>query len=74
MSVKPAGDAARHRKFRLGDRVRFQFGVDTMYGTIVEERGPLAAGRRLLYGVQMELEGIDDKYIEIPEDEMAIAE
>jgi hypothetical protein len=61
-------------KFRLGDWVKFQYGVRPVYARIIEDRGPLGAGRRRLYRIRFDQE-LDQELsepveFEMPEDEM----
>jgi hypothetical protein len=56
-------------KYRVGDRVRFHFPMDTVEGVITEDRGGLGVGGRRLYGIRF-MWGEEDSYIELPEEEM----
>ena len=44
------------RRFRVGDRVRFEFGVERVTGTIVEDRGPIGVNGRRLYAIQFKMD------------------
>ncbi len=50
---------------RVGDKVRFQFGSEVAKGTIIEERGPLAPGRRDVYRIQFRFSEGDDMFVEL---------
>ena len=60
--------AKRKDQQRLGERVTFRFGVTDVVGTIIEDRGPLAAGKPL-YGIRWRFDEGEDRYIELSEDE-----
>lgn len=55
--------------YHVGDNISFRLGVDYRNGLIVEERGPLGAGGRELFGVQI---GLDPGLIrfDLPIDEI----
>jgi hypothetical protein len=57
-------------EFRLGDWVKFQYGVGPVYAQIIEDRGPLGAGRRRLYRIRFDQELNEPVEFEMPEDEM----
>jgi len=64
------------RKPKVGDRVRFQRGTDTVEGVICEERGPLGIGGRHLYGIRFHV-GLDDepmRYTERPAVDLEVVE
>ena len=61
---------ARPPKFRLGDWVTFKYGVWPVVAQIVEDRGPLGAGRRRLYRIRFDQELNEPISFEMPEDEM----
>ncbi len=70
MAVK-RGERKRGKcRFKLGDRVRFQWGFSPLVGVITEERGRLAAGR-LLFNVRAKLESADDLMLELSEDQIS---
>jgi hypothetical protein len=56
--------------FRVGDRVRVRFGPQSPIGTIVEDRGVIAAGGRRLFGVKVDFDRTNIIYLEVPEDEL----
>ncbi len=62
-----------HPRFRIGDRVSLRLGPGTSFGTIVEDRGMLAAGRRL-FRVKVEFDPLNVTFIELPEDELTAAQ
>jgi hypothetical protein len=69
--------AARHAsqptELRVGDRVRFSFGGRRVLGTIVEDRGPLAAGGRQIFAVRAKLDLAEESVFELPADELQAA-
>lgn len=60
----------RPTRLKVGDRVRFSFGIRRLTGVIIEDRGLLAAGRRRLYGVRFRIDLGREAVIELPEDEV----
>jgi hypothetical protein len=58
---------------KVGDRVRFMFGRRRIVGTIVEDRGPIGAGGRRLYGVRARLDRDSESVLELPADELQAA-
>jgi hypothetical protein len=58
---------------RVGDRVRFHFVDRWLVGTIIEDRGLLAPGRRRLLRVRARRRDGDDLITELPEDELRAA-
>jgi hypothetical protein len=60
---------------KVGDRVRFRFGLTDVDGVIVEDRGNLGGGGKRLYGITFQFGESPDKYIELaPDDYEVIAE
>jgi hypothetical protein len=57
-------------KFRLGDWVTFQYGVEPVFAQIIEDRGPLGANRLRLYRIRLDQELNEPIEFEMPEDEM----
>ncbi len=57
-------------RYKIGDTVSFLFGNGTATGRIVEDRGGLGIGGRRLYGIRFDLNPGDERYIEIPEEEL----
>ncbi len=59
--------SSSERKFRVGDIVRFVFGVTKVEGTIIEDRGPIGVGGRRLYRIRFQFQ-LDEEpmYIELP--------
>jgi hypothetical protein len=72
--VAAARRSKRKKKARLrvGDRVRFHFVDRWLVGTIIEDRGLLAAGRRLLR-VRARRRDMDDLITELPADDLRAA-
>ncbi len=63
---KPSNRSA----FKVGDRVRVQLGLQTVLGTIIEDRGFLSSGGRRLYRVKVDFDPPNETFIELPEDEL----
>ena len=69
-TARPSGTQARPL-FRVGDHVRFRYGIaDVVDGVVVEDRGCLGVRGRRLYGVRFQLTDAEPFYIELPEAEM----
>lgn len=60
-------------KYRVGDQVRLQFGLEYVIGTIVEDRGKLGVGGRRLYGVRFKYDLDNTIYTEVPEEDLTSA-
>jgi hypothetical protein len=56
--------------FKVGDRVKVRLGLQSSFGTIVEDRGFLSSGGRRLYRVRVEFDPPNVTFIELPEDEI----
>ncbi|MBL8800033.1 MAG: hypothetical protein JNM56_39485 [Planctomycetia bacterium] len=56
--------------FRVGDRVRFNFGKRRISGVVVEDRGPIGVQGRRLFQVDVPLDPFDPMTLELPESEM----
>lgn len=54
--------ASKAGPFRVGDRVRFEFGFTTVVGKVIEDSGPLGVGGRHLYRVELPMDP-DEPYI-----------
>lgn len=61
-------------RFRRGDRVRFRRGLGFMEGIVSEDRGPIGANGRRLYGVKflIEPDAEETSYTELPAVEMEL--
>jgi hypothetical protein len=57
-------------RFKKGDTVSFLFGSGTATGRIVEDRGRLGIGGAQVYGIRFEINLGDERYVEMPEDEL----
>jgi hypothetical protein len=57
-------------KYKVGDRIRFKFGLHTPLAEIVEYRGLLAYDRQPLYRVKFEFDPPNILFTEVPEDEI----
>lgn len=62
------------RAFRVGNNVRFLFGPNKVRGVIKEDRGPIGLGGRRLYLIQFSLEPDHPMNIELPAEEMELAD
>jgi len=54
----------------IGDVVSFLFGSGSAMGQVVEDRGGLGIGGRRLYGIKFDLNPGDERYIEVPEEDL----
>jgi hypothetical protein len=54
---------------KVGDRVRFRFGVTDIEGTIIEDRGNLGPGRKRVYGIAFYFGDSEEKYVELHTDQ-----
>jgi hypothetical protein len=61
-------------RFKVGDRVNVRIVQQDYAGTIVEDRGLLAAGGRRLWRIKLDFDSPNVRYIELPEVEMKAAE
>jgi hypothetical protein len=59
--------------FRKGDLVSFLFGTGPVIGQVVEDRGCLGVGGRRLYGIKFEISPGEQRYIEMPEEELNVS-
>ena len=59
-------------KYKVGDRVRFRFGVDDVEGIIVEDRGNLGVGGKRVYDIKYSFSGPPKRYIELAEDRLQL--
>ncbi len=66
---------AKPRKFKVGDRVRFQYVFERLKGVIIEDRGPIGAGGRQLYTVRAKFDPTTGSEIvlELPAEELRTA-
>jgi len=64
------------RKFRKGDRVRFQFGIYPVEGIVKEDRGPIGIGGRRLYRVEFPFGLLSESpsQIELPAERLQLIE
>jgi len=59
------------KKFRKGDRVRFQLGTRWVQGSVTEDRGPIGVGGRRLYTVEFRTDGAAaPSHVELPGDDL----
>jgi hypothetical protein len=65
--------SAAGNPFRVGDRVKFRFGIDDVEGVVVEDRGILGAGGRRLYRITVTIEPSEPFFIEMPADQLTAA-
>ena len=66
---KKTDNGWKDRRFRVGERVTFRFVGETVEGLVVEDRGPLAAGRRL-YRIQFDGGSDQAMFIELTPDRL----
>ena len=59
-------------KYRVGNRVRFKWGMTPVIGEIVEDRGNLGIGGRRLWDIHVCLDGYDHRTVTLPEEEMEL--
>jgi hypothetical protein len=55
---------------RVGDRVRLPFGLTTLTGTKVEDRGFIGIAGRRLWRVKGDFDGENTGYTDIPESDL----
>ena len=60
------------RPIRVGDLVRFRFGVSAVQGVVKEDRGPIGIGGRHLYLIQFNLDQYSSPLIELPADQLEL--
>jgi hypothetical protein len=53
--------------FRVGDRIRFTYGVTPVEGVIVEDRGHIGVGGRRLWRIWFRLDEYNEYHAELPE-------
>jgi hypothetical protein len=68
MTMKTGGST-----FRVGDRVRVQFGPQRPVGIIVEDRGFIASDGGRLLRVRVEFDRTNTMEIEVPENQVTAA-
>jgi hypothetical protein len=61
-------------KFRVGDRVRLRYGFPGLIAEVVEDRGPIGAGGRRLYGVKLRIDEWNEFITERPEESLEAVE
>lgn len=60
-----------HDRISPGDEVQFTLGTSTVHGIVVEDRGPIGAGKVRLFSVRVSYDPYDDDQVfEMPEDEI----
>ncbi len=60
----------KQSSFRVGDRVRVDFGRRKLTGVIVEDRGAIGVQGRRLFQVDIPMDPFEPMSVELPEDEM----
>jgi hypothetical protein len=70
MAKKKTNGKAPRPLFKKGDVVSFPFGDGHGTGQVVEDRGCLGIGGRRLYGIKFEINPGDQRYVEVPEEEL----
>lgn len=63
---------ATEQEIRVGIPVSFTFGVQTVRGVVVEDRGPIGRGGRRLYLVTFSPEPSYEFRIELPADQLHV--
>ena len=58
--------------FRIGDKVRLNFGNRTVTGTVVEDRGRIGVGGRQLFRVVVKTED-EERDLELPAEKLRAA-
>ena len=61
------------KSISIGVNVSFTFGTSAIQGVVIEDRGPIGANRVRIFRVQIPNDPYDDDFIEMPEDELALA-
>jgi hypothetical protein len=70
MAKKKSAEKDKPPLYKIGELVTFVFGSGHLNGKIVEDRGCLGIGGRRLYGIRFEFDSGEQRYIEIPEEEL----
>jgi hypothetical protein len=73
MTATPRTNRPKRARLRVGDRVRFHFADRWLVGTIIEDRGLLAPGRKRVLRVRVRRSQGDDLITEMPADELRAA-
>jgi len=64
----------RKRHHAVGSKVRVVFGVNEVVATVVEDRGPVGVGGRLLLRVRLDIPGAGEPIeLEIPAEDVKAA-
>lgn len=58
-------------QYRVGDRVRLQFGSSLVHGVIVEDRGAIGVGGRRLLRVRLDFD--PSYHLEVPDQDLRAA-
>jgi hypothetical protein len=68
------GTSSRKKPLRVGARVSLRLGLQSVRGTIIEDRGRLGVGGRRLWRVRLELTDVAEPIeIEVPESDLNVA-
>ena len=62
----------RRPSFRVGDRVRVDYGLHKVFAVVVEDRGPIGIHGRQLFQVEIPIDPFEPMRVERPEDEMEL--
>ncbi len=64
------------KRFRVGQPVTFELGFRLVSGVVVEDRGPIGRGGRVLYRIEFRHEKSSSElaYIELPAEELSEAQ
>lgn len=73
MAATGRSNRTKRARLRVGDRVSFQFGLDRVVGTIIEDRGNIGFRGRRLLRVRVPRSDTDDLVTEVPADKLSAA-
>ena len=73
MAATDRATRKKRARLRVGDRVSFEFGLDRVVGTIIEDRGKIGFRGRRLLRVRVPRSDSDDLVTEVPEEKLSAA-
>lgn len=59
-------------RIAIGDQVQFTLGTSLAQGVVVDDRGPIGAGKVHIFRVSVSNDPYDDEVFEMPEDEIEV--